>query len=171
MSRTIGSTLPRTLRDAFDGSVDPRRVGLGYPLATVDEDGRPRPAMLSAGEILAMGDEVLRLAMWPDSTSAANLAAGRPCFVTYVGPGVVYHVHGRATALVSEPAAGRGPACFELQVERVDADAHPGLPTVQTITYACEAISVETVLEDWRDSLDRLRRATRVTGDHGEDDA
>lgn len=108
--------------------------------------------------------------MWSGSTSAANLAAGRPCFLTYVGPGVVFHVHGQAT-LASDPAAGPGPTCFELQVERVDADAHPGLPTVQTITYACESISVEAVLEEWRISLERLRRATHVTGQQGEGNA
>ena len=171
MSRTIGSTLPRELHDVFDGSVDPQRVGLGYPLATVDEDGRPRPAMLSTGEILATSDSTLRLAMWPDSTSASNLAAGRPCFLTFVGPGVVFHVHGRATALRPDPATSPGPACFELQVERVDADAHPGLPTVQTITYACETITVETLLEEWRATLERLRRAVPVRHAEGAGDA
>lgn len=159
MSRTIGATLPREVLDAFDGSLTAERVGLGYLLVTIDADGRPRPAMLSAGEILATGDQALRLATWARSTSADNLASRRPCFLTYVGPGTVLHVHGTPAALSS----GDGLACFEMRVERVDADAHPGMPTIQTITYACEAMSPDDVLDEWRRSLGALRRAPTPT--------
>lgn len=161
MSRTIGSTVPREVLDAFDGTLSADRVGLGYILATIDADGRPRPSMLSAGEVLATSDRTVRLAMWPGSTSASNLASGRPCFLTYVGRGTVLHLHGIPAPLSSRERF----ACFEMRVDRVDADVHPGMPTVQTITYACEAMSPQDVFDEWRGSLDILRRATTPTDD------
>lgn len=42
-------------------------------LQTVTEDGWPHTAMISAGEILALNDTDVRLALWQGTTTTANI--------------------------------------------------------------------------------------------------
>src|SRR5215472_12228686 len=73
MSRSVGGALPEAVREPLAGADLEAAVGLTILLLTVDDSGWPRVAMLSAGEVLAVGDRELRLALWPDSGSTASL--------------------------------------------------------------------------------------------------
>src|SRR6187551_3092833 len=76
MSRLLGDTLPDDLVAALDGTGPAGKVGQAYLLVTSDEDGTPRPCMLSAGELLAVDGRRVRLALWSGSRTSANLARG-----------------------------------------------------------------------------------------------
>jgi len=65
MPRSLGSTLPADLAAALDGSRLADQVGDTYLLLTMSEAGWPHVAMLSAGEVLAVDDAELRLALRP----------------------------------------------------------------------------------------------------------
>ena len=67
MSKLIGDTIPSGLRQELDGEHLETKIGAAYLLVTADDDGTPRPCMLSAGEVLAVDDRRLRFALWKGS--------------------------------------------------------------------------------------------------------
>lgn len=69
---------PALLLAQFDGTNLQDKLALSAILATVGEDGWPHLAYLSAGEILAVASDRVRIRLWPTSGTADNLRrAGR----------------------------------------------------------------------------------------------
>jgi hypothetical protein len=109
--------------------------------------------MLSAGEVLAVDERRLRLALWPGTRTAANLARGGSAVLCYVEPGTVLYVRGSVRPLEVE-----GPLrCFELAVEAVESDAHAGMPVTSGIRFAVERGDPASVAEAWDRQLAPLR--------------
>jgi hypothetical protein len=162
MATRLGDRLPPDLRSALDGTDLEARVGLAYPLVTVDEQGTPRFSMLSAGELLAIGDTTIRIGMWPDTRTGANLAAGREALLCAVAPGSVRYVRGRAVRLT--PPDDAGLECFELTVHTVESDSHDGMPVTSGITFETVSPSRAEVLAGWRTTLAALAAARPGTG-------
>jgi hypothetical protein len=161
MAERIGDRLTSDLVAVFDGSALDAQVGVAYPLVTVDEPGTPRLAMLSAGELLSAGNRAIRIAMWPDTSTGANLAAGREALLCIVQPGSVRYVRGHARRLVSPP--GVVLECFELTVTAVESDSHEGMPVATPITFDTVDPSRPEVLAAWRTQLAALAAATPGT--------
>ena len=61
-------------------------------LSTVDEDGWPHAAMLSAGEVLITKAGTFSIAIWPGSSTAKNLARDGRMTITLPGDGAFYIV-------------------------------------------------------------------------------
>ena len=89
MSKPIGERMPTDVLAALDGSDLEAEVGRAYLLVTTDPDGAPRPCMVSAGELLAVDDRRLRVALWPGTRTGSNLARGGPVLLCFVAPGTV----------------------------------------------------------------------------------
>jgi hypothetical protein len=155
MSKLVGDTLPKEILEAFDGESLERKLGPAYILVTSDPDGTPRPCMLSAGEILAVGDRILRFALWPRGSTPANLARGGRALFCYVAPRTVIYVRGHARPLGGADAGGL--ACFELEVDSVEADDHAGMPVTSGISFAVERGDPADVIDAWRKQLAALR--------------
>ncbi len=155
MTRTIGARLPPQVLDAFDGDELESKIGPAHLLVTVDPDGRPRPCMLSAGEIVAVDDRTLRLGLWPGTRTSTNLMRGSPALLCFVAPGVVLYVRGTARAL--EPVGDGTLARFEVRVDSVESDAHPGMPVTGGITFAVESGTPREVAASWRAQIEALR--------------
>jgi hypothetical protein len=98
MSRLLGDTLPDDLVAALDGTGLRGKVGQAYLLVTSDEDGTPRPCMLSAGELLAVDGRRVRVALWAGSRTSANLARGGRALFCHVAPGTGVYVRGPVRA-------------------------------------------------------------------------
>jgi len=80
------TALPAELVSTFDGAVPASASGTALSLVTVDDDGWPREAHLSVGEVLARGDSSLRLCTWPRSRTTGNLRRdGRAMLVAVAG--------------------------------------------------------------------------------------
>jgi hypothetical protein len=91
LSRPIGKALPVNLMDLLAGHDLARHEGLTLLLVTTALDGWPHVAMLSAGEVLATGPREVRLALWPDSGTTANLAhSGRSLLMIVAGAASYY---------------------------------------------------------------------------------
>ncbi len=154
MSKLVGDSLPAEVLAALDGRDLERKIGPAYLLLTGDEDGLPRPCMLSAGELLAVDERRLRIALWPGTRTAANLARGGRAVLCYVEPGSVLYVRGPVRPL--EDASG-ALACFELAVESVESDMHAGMPVTSGIRFAVERGDPASVAEAWDRQLAPLR--------------
>lgn len=158
MSRLIGDTLPDDLVAALDGTGLADKVGPAYLLVTSDEDGTPRPCMLSAGETLAPDEKHLRFALWRGSRTCANLERGGRALFCHVAPRTVVYVRGPVRALAADPDLNLD--CFELEVDSVESDDHAGMPVTTGIAFAVERDDPAVVVEAWERQLAGLRAAS-----------
>lgn len=158
MSRLLGDTLPDDFVAALDGTGLEAKVGPAYLLVTSDEDGTPRPCMLSAGELLAVDRRRLRLALWHGSRTSANLARGGRALLCHVAPGTVVYVRGAVRSLDAGPDLELD--CYEIAVDTVESDEHVGMPVTSGITFALERGDPSVLVATWERQLALLRAAT-----------
>jgi len=91
MSRLERAELTPAVTDFLDGTDLKRKVGETILLVTVGESGWPHLAMLSVGEMLAISDTRLRVALWPGTNSGNNLVrTGRATFVLVLAGAGIY---------------------------------------------------------------------------------
>ena len=157
MSKLIGDTLTDELLAALDGTDLAAKVGPAYLLVTSDDDGTPRPCMLSAGETLAPDGKHLRFALWRGSRTGANLARGGRALFCHVAPRTVVYVRGPVRALDAGPDLNLD--CFELEVDSVESDDHAGMPVTTGIEFAVERDDPAVVVAAWERQLAGLRAA------------
>lgn len=157
MSQVVGEEIPDEVAAVFTGADLESKLGLGFLMITVDPGGEPRPCMLSAGEVLVSDPRTVRLGVWSGSSTSRNLAAGSPVLFCHVAGAAVYYLRGRATPLRADPQSGLD--CFALRVERVETDAHEGLPVSTGITFEVVRPSPGEVLAMWRRQLAVIRAA------------
>ncbi|MGH3094948.1 MAG: hypothetical protein ACRDMV_02980 [Streptosporangiales bacterium] len=157
MSKRIGDRLPDEIVRFFDGKDLEAKVGPAHLLVTADEDGVPRPCMLSAGEILVPNDRSIRVALWPESRTTKNLASGGTALFCYVAPGSVLYVRATPRSLSSSEETRM--RHFELRVESVESDLHKGMPVTEGLMFAVESMDPATVVESWEKQLVGLREA------------
>jgi flavin reductase (DIM6/NTAB) family NADH-FMN oxidoreductase RutF len=155
MAKYLGDRLPAEFLSALDGRDLERKYGDTYIVLTADPDGLPRPCMLSAGELLALDDRTVRLALWPKGRTGANLRRGARVVICFVASNLVLYVRGHTREL----APGHDPEIerFEVAVESVDSDSHEGLPVAHGIAFTSTPEMRQTMLEQWRKVLDALR--------------
>ena len=97
--------LPAELSSTLDGAVPRSATGTALSLLTVDEDGWPREAHLSVGEVLALGAGELRLCTWPGSRTTGNLRRDGRAMLVAVAGGSAWHVRIRASERPAPPGA------------------------------------------------------------------
>jgi hypothetical protein len=122
----------------------------GFTILVLSADGQwPHLAMVSRGEVVCEGEGSLLLALWPTSTSCANLTrAGRVTLCAVIDD-VAYSVRGRVWRLedLETPSAGTL-ARFRIEVEAVIGDQAP---------YAVLESGVRFRLRDPQSTLGRWR--------------
>ncbi len=153
LSSWVSTTLPRSVVEAFSGNDLQQKVGLAYLLVTTDPDGTPHPCMLSAGEILAVDDTRIRVALWPATRTAANMARGSRTLLCFVADHSVLYIAGTPRSM---PSAGRLER-FEIEVTSVNADVHEGMPVNTGIRFDVEGLSLEQLVRMWSEQIDSLR--------------
>jgi len=158
MSKLLGDTLPEDLLRALDGAALADKIGPAYLLVTTDEDGTPRPCMLSAGETLATDERHLRFALWRGSRTCTNLMRGDRALFCHVAPRTVIYVRGPVRVLDAGPDLNLD--CFELAIDSVESDDHAGMPVTSGITFAVERDDPAVVVAAWERQLTGLRAAT-----------
>jgi hypothetical protein len=114
--------------------------------------------MLSAGELLALDERRLRVALWPGTRTGANLARGEMALLCFIATGTVLYVRGRPRALRRHTGLVQVDA-FEIEVDSVEADAHAGLPVTDGITFGMEGVNQADLVGRWRSQLEFLRAA------------
>ncbi len=117
------------------------RANQGIVVCTVDAEGWPHPAMLSYFEVAARDPATLRLAVYTNSRTCANLRTRGTATLVLVDAGLVCYVRGTATELV--PAMRTAPynAKLDLRIDQVVLDApppdlEPGVVVTSGITHS-----------------------------------
>ena len=157
MPRSLGAELPAPVWELLDGRDLPGRVGLTWLLVTVAEDGWPHVAMLSVGEVLAVGPGSLRFALWPGSRTTANLERTGHGLLMGVVEGAAYYVRLQARRGADLSVRGRPRAFFLVEVEEVLEDT-VGYATI-TGGIGFRLNQPEQVLADWAAAVAGMRNA------------
>ena len=159
MSRDLGNELSQALLSLLDGRDLPSRLGKAILMATVDAQGRAHPALLSYGEVVALGARKLRLATYRSSGTSDNLRRSGRLTLCLVEAGIAYYVKAHAVEQGMPPAPAL--ARFEATVEQVLADQaredlEPGARITRGIEFDAGKPAPD-VLTAWAAVLEALR--------------
>lgn len=126
MSRQLDPQVPPALRELLDSDDLAESEGFTMLLMTVTAEGWPHMAMVSVGEVVATGDDSLRLALWPGSTATRNLTPSGRATLAAVVDATSYSIRLAITRAgeVETPLAGQL-ARFDARVEGASADEAP----------------------------------------------
>jgi hypothetical protein len=123
------------------GSEIASREGHAIVVCTVDADGWPHPAMLSYFEVAAPDRYNLRLAVYKNSRTCANMRERGKATLVIVDAGLVCYISGVVEERV--PAMRDAPhnAKLNLRIEQVlfdepPPDLEPGVRVMSGITYS-----------------------------------
>ena len=136
-------------------------MGQAILITTTDAAGFPHPAMLSFGEVVALDQRRLRLALYRMSGTSENLRRTGKLTLCLIGAGMAYYikttVREQSGGLEHFPELTR----FEATVETVLADQaredlEPGVRLTGGITFAVGR-DVGAVLQGWQAVVEGLR--------------
>ncbi|HEX6510690.1 MAG TPA: hypothetical protein VF157_00200 [Chloroflexota bacterium] len=130
MSKALGNELPAELLEDLSGRDLASKWSKTIPLVTIDGAGFPHFAILSYGEILAIGARELRIGLYPNSTTTRNVQARPNVGLLVVLGDAVYYLKGVAS---EKPAANV--VRFDVGIEQVLVDSEPGARIISGIGF------------------------------------
>jgi hypothetical protein len=155
MSRLESTVLPPPVLALLDGRDLDGKVGETILLLTTGERGWPHVAMLSAGEVLAVAEDRVRLALWTGTETGDNLRRGARATLAVVLAGGGHYIE---IALSSErpiEVDGSVHDRFDCTVERVLSDEVGYARLMSGITF--ELPDRAGVVARWQATVERLR--------------
>lgn len=153
---TAGTDVPASVLSYLNGE-DLLAKTQAVRLSTVNADGWPRAALLSAGDSLMLPDGRFRFAIFPNSGTAANLARDDRITLTLSVDGGMCELRTRAHPLQrSTPEVPL--ALFEAQVEQVREHSARYADVTTGITFALH--DPDAVLARWQRQIAALRSAS-----------
>ena len=171
MTKLIGTELPDDLFQRLRGDRPAEYAGRAILVSTVDEEGRPHPAMLSYFEVVAADRRNVRLATFGGSSTSRNMRRRGVATLSIIDERLVCYVKGRAAELRREMRCAPHNASFNLRVEQVLRDEaseeyEAGAYVVGGVTYynrnrAAEAEQGRAVLKEL------IEEAGAETSEHG----
>lgn len=141
MPRLRTELLTEDLYRRLRGSEIASRAGHAIVVCTVDADGWPHPAMLSYFEVAALDRHNLRLAVYTDSRTCANMRERGKATLVIVDAGLVCYVRGVVREVVPAMREASYNAKLNLRIEQVlfdepPPDLEPGVRVMSGITYS-----------------------------------
>ncbi len=131
MSRLIGDRLPAPIRFEFGRSAIAGGAGRCVLLATADENGAVRVAVLDTAEVEPLDDRRLQLRVRPDGTTAANLRQRKHATLWYVLDAAAYTIQGR---VAGEETVDTDVVCT-IEIAAVIQDFREDAPMISGPTY------------------------------------
>ena len=154
MTDTAG--LPEEIRKMLDGDDLAAQASLVFELLTVAPSGWPHVALLSVGEVVALDEHSVGLALWPTSTTTDNLQrSGRALLQIYLD-GAAYRLRLAARPLADDLGGGKL-ALFSARVESTVRDevSYARITSGPTIELA----NAERAVARWQSQVEAIRRA------------
>jgi hypothetical protein len=150
---TAISELPSSWVSQFDGTHLDGKIDVAAVLATLDEEGWPHLAYLSAGEVLAHDARRITFVLWPTSRSAANVSRAGRGVLHALADGAVWE-----TRLKAHPRNdAHEMAVFDAEVIDVRRHAAPYADVTGLIGFRLH--DPAAALERWRRQIERMRIA------------
>jgi hypothetical protein len=142
--------LPEFLQ-AFTGENLEAAATCGATLVSVDEEGWPHQAYLSAGEILAQSTG-LSIALWPGSRTTSNLERQGRAVLYAAAQGSIWEARLR---LARRQATGGGAAIFDGKVTETRRHAAPYAEVISLVDF--RLFDRQDTLKRWARQIALLR--------------
>lgn len=152
MSRTEDRLTPELL-ERLGGSRIDSLARSAILLCTLGESGWPHPAMLSYFEVAALDDRRLRLALYGNSRSCANLRERKKATLVLTDERLACYIRASTRHVESGMSAAPYNARVDLAVEQVTFDEPP--PDLEPGTFVTSGIAYAARTGE---SLERARR-------------
>lgn len=146
--------LPAALVREFDGDRLESHLADAVRLSTVSEDGWPHGAQLSAGEILSVNATTLLIAVWPQSSTTANLVRDARLTLSLVHDGALLEIRARAHAVAQRQTALEL-SVFRVEIESVTEHRARYAEVLSGVTF--RLYEPDRVLARWREQIAMLR--------------
>lgn len=140
----------------LDGNRLAEKMHIAMTLHTVDEEGYPHQAMVSAGEVWAEARERLRITLWIGTSTTGNLLRTGRALLAVVHEGVSYTVKLQAKALPELSGARHPRSRFAANVLEMRADIAKYATLTSGITI--ELHDPQAVVVRWEETLEELKR-------------
>jgi hypothetical protein len=125
-------------------------------LSTVDPDGWPHAALLSAGEMVLIAPNRIRFALFPQSTVTSNLEREKRLTISLSSDGGMCELRLRCRRLAhSNPDVPL--AFFEAEIENVRQHVAPYATVTGGVTFSLH--DPESILPRWQRQIAALRAA------------
>ncbi len=143
----------------FDGTLTGAPKGFAASLSVVDQGGRVRTALLSAGELLAPDVGTLCFALWPTSPTAQAVITSHRATLAFVADAAFFQVQldVRRVTLDDVPLA-----CFVGTIENGEAQRVGYARLTGGITF--DLAQETSVQSRWREQIEWLKRAASAAG-------
>ena len=140
MSKSLGDELNDDLRRRLSGEDLEGCAEKVVLIATVDDQGRPHPAMLSYFEVVAADRHNIRMATYKDSSTTGNMRRNGKATISIIDERVAYYIKGSVDELQHEMSCAPYNSKLNLKVESVLADEaneefEPGAYVSSGVTY------------------------------------
>ena len=141
MAKRRSSELTEDLVARLGGAGVDALAGEAIVVCTVDPEGWPHPAMLSYFEVVARDTRTLRLAVYTNSSTCANMRERGRATLILAGPGLVCSVRGTVAELAPAMREASYNAKLELHIDQVVFDEpppelEPGVGVTSGIMYS-----------------------------------
>jgi hypothetical protein len=125
-------------------------------LLSVSEDGWPHAAMVSVGEMVALNQEELRIALWPKTHTVANLKRTKQATLVAVHKGKVHYVRLAIKPLPALKDAKHNRERFQAKVVSVKEDTAKYAKITSGIRFAL--YDPESVVRRWTETVSELKK-------------
>jgi hypothetical protein len=149
-------TLPAAIARYLDGA-NPLEKTQALRLSTIDAEGWPHAALLSAGDMVAMPNGYIRFVLFPQSGTVTNLNRDGRLTLTLSLDGGMCELRMRARRL-SHSAKEVPLAFFEAEIEAVRHHVAPYAAVTDGITFSLH--EPDAVLPRWKRQIEALRTAS-----------
>lgn len=140
----------------LDGSDLESKQHTAMMLLSVTEDSWPHTAMISVGEIVAVGRTRLRIALWPGTVTTGNLLRSGQATLVAIHDGAAHYVRLRLQALPDLPDAQHPRQRFAAEVVAVREDVAKYADILSAVRIQLH--NPEDVLGRWKETIGELRK-------------
>jgi len=125
-------------------------------LLTVSPEGWAHQAMVSVGEVVALGLDRIRLALWPGTQTSRNMHHTGKAGLVLVLNGELIHIKLEVEPLPPLKNARHPRDRFEAKVTQVKVDQAPYAVLTSGITF--ELKNVDEGVSRWKETVEELRQ-------------
>jgi hypothetical protein len=152
---TRTTTLPPQVAGYLDGANLLAKTQ-ALRISTVDAEGWPHASLLSAGDMLAMRSGRIRVVVFAQSTTSANLMRDGRVTITLSLDGGMCELRMRCRHLAQ--SSPDGPlACFEAELVEARTHQAPYATVSAGVTFALH--EPQSVLQRWQKQIEAMRQA------------
>lgn len=125
-------------------------------LLTVSPEGWAHQAMVSVGEVVALGPDRIRLALWPGTQTSQNMHRTGKAGLVLVLNGELIHIKLEVEPLPPLEDARHPRDRFEAKITQVKVDAAPYAVLTSGITFDLK--NVDEGVSRWKETVEELRQ-------------